>query len=253
VHYQTAYRWVRDGVLPAVKFGAGYRLDPADVEALSQRRLAQQPVSYTGRRRDWSRLRDQLREALVVGDETGARRVFERIRLARVPLLEQCEQLVAPVMRCLEAEWEADGPAGARLRLAAGIAERCLAWALDGVAAPRRGSVVVAGPPGEPHRLPPLMAAAVLRDAGWGVRPVAGLCSDDMLTFVRGVRPALVVLSPTLPGAVAEGIDLAGRLQREGGVPALVGRPGESLAELRDAATAVQDVVPGRRRRPLGG
>src|SRR5438094_848931 len=35
VHYQTAYRWVRMGLLPAVRVGAGYELDRHDVETLA--------------------------------------------------------------------------------------------------------------------------------------------------------------------------------------------------------------------------
>lgn len=38
VHYQTAYKWVRSGELPAVQVNGRYRLDPAEVSGLSERR-----------------------------------------------------------------------------------------------------------------------------------------------------------------------------------------------------------------------
>ncbi|HLJ08508.1 MAG TPA: helix-turn-helix domain-containing protein, partial [Acidimicrobiia bacterium] len=139
VHYQTAYRWVRTGLLPAVKADQGYRLDPRDVEALAAARRAPRPLSYTGRRRDWDRLREQLYEALLAGDETAARRVFERVRLGRVPLLEQCRELLTPTMERLADAWAGGELSAARLRLAIGIAERVLALAIGWVPAGSRG------------------------------------------------------------------------------------------------------------------
>ena len=38
VHYQTAYAWVREGVLPARKTGRGYEVSEGDVSALAARR-----------------------------------------------------------------------------------------------------------------------------------------------------------------------------------------------------------------------
>ena len=35
VHYQTAYAWVRQGVLPARKTGRGYQVSESDVTALA--------------------------------------------------------------------------------------------------------------------------------------------------------------------------------------------------------------------------
>src|SRR5581483_1095595 len=104
VHYQTAYRWVRTGLLPAVKADQGYRLDPRDVEALAAARRAPRPLSYTGRRRDWDRLREQLYEALLAGDETAARRrlaigIAERVlalAIGWVPAGSRGLALVAP-------------------------------------------------------------------------------------------------------------------------------------------------------------
>ena len=37
VHYQTAYAWVRQGVLPARKTGRGYEVSESDVSALAAR------------------------------------------------------------------------------------------------------------------------------------------------------------------------------------------------------------------------
>ena len=40
VHYQTAYAWVRQGVLPARKTGRGYDVSEGDISALAARRAS---------------------------------------------------------------------------------------------------------------------------------------------------------------------------------------------------------------------
>ena len=55
VHYQTAYGWVREGVLPARKVGRGYEVSDEDVRALRARRdLGREPAREV-RVRDWRR------------------------------------------------------------------------------------------------------------------------------------------------------------------------------------------------------
>jgi MerR family transcriptional regulator, light-induced transcriptional regulator len=202
---------------------------------------AGQPLPYTGRRRDWDRLRDQFSAALISGDETGARRVFERLRLARVPLADQCEQLLAPAMRRIGDECEVGALSGARLRVAVGIAERALAWAascLEDTAADAPRAIVIT-PKGDDHRLPALMAATVLRDGYWAVRQIEGVDAAEVAAVARRLRPGLAVVSfalTDLGDAVAE---LAGQLADEVGIPLLVGGPGEPLGALREQADAL--------------
>ena len=239
VHYQTAYRWVRGGVLPAVKVDSEYRLNPADVEELAESRRTHQPVSYTGRRRDWARLRDQLHDALAAGDETGARRIFERVRLGHVPILEQCEELLAPVMRRMGEQLSTGDLSAARLRLAAGIAERCLALALSWVCPRSQGLVLVASPEAEQHRLPSVMAKTVLREAGWAVWHLWGLSDAEIVAGARRAKPALAVISVAHDGA-QQGVErLQARLQSEASVPVLVGRCGDSLTGLVEDAVTI--------------
>jgi MerR family transcriptional regulator, light-induced transcriptional regulator len=239
VHYQTAYRWVRSGLLPAVKVEQGYRLDHRDVEALSAARRARRPLSYTGRRRDWDRLRDQLHEALVTGDETAARRVFERVRLGRVPLLEQCGELVTPTMDRIAAGWASGELSAARFRLAVGIAERSLALAISWVAAGSRGLALVSRPEDDRHRLGGLMIAAVVRDAGWAVCCLGAIPAAEVVAVARRTRPAVAVLAVgEATGLEAAGV-LQARLQSELGIPVLVGGPGQDLAALADDTLAI--------------
>jgi len=242
VHYQTAYRWVRNGVLPATKVSGEYRLAAADVDRLASSRQARQPLSYTGRARDWDRIRAQFYDAVVAGEETGARKVLERLYLARVPLLEQCEELVASGMRRLGDEWATGVVSSARVRVAAGIAERSLSYAVSTLPPIDENAPValVVTPTGEEHRLPALMAGAVLRGAGWDTRDVEATPAAEVAQLARQTDPALIVISVTVQAAGDAVAELQDALRGVLAAPVLVGGPGESLAVLVEDAEAAR-------------
>src|ERR1700760_4650891 len=79
VHYQTAYAWVRQGVLPARKTGRGYEVSEGDVSALAARRASGTAPRAQIRVRDWTAQADRLHAAIMSGDETTARHVFDRL------------------------------------------------------------------------------------------------------------------------------------------------------------------------------
>lgn len=241
VHYQTAYQWVRAGLLPAVKLGSEYRVHPDDVAQLDEARRARQPLAYTGRRRDWDRLVDQCYEALVAGDETAARRVFERLWLARVPVVDQAEQLLGPVLQRMGTAGEAGTISGARCRMAAGICERMLAWAVSCLDEPAAGAPVamVVTPKGDDHRLPALMAGTVLRESGWAVRQIEGVAVAEVVAVAGRLRPSLAVVSFALPDLAEAAADIRAQLGRAG-IAVVVGGPGESLSGLQEQVGAVQ-------------
>jgi excisionase family DNA binding protein len=245
VHYQTVYRWVRSGVLPATRLAGGYRVRVADIEALARNRQARRPLSYTGRARDWDRLREQFHAALLAGDDTGARRVFEMVHLARVPILEQCEELLAPSLRRIGDDWAAGELSGARVRLAAAICERSLDWAVGRLASPEpaRGVALVISPKGDEHRLPSLMAGAVLRDEAWAVREVHGVDPSDVKRLAERLRPELAVVSVTMPGVVDLANEVRVDLRESLGIPVLVGGAGQSLETLHDEVAAVSSAA----------
>lgn len=97
VHYQTAYAWVRQGILPARKTGRGYEVSEGDVTALAARRASGTAPRPDIRVRDWAVQADRLHAAIMSGDETLARHIFDR--LARgVPLTELCERVISPAL-----------------------------------------------------------------------------------------------------------------------------------------------------------
>src|ERR1035441_1651932 len=126
VHYQTAYGWVRQGVLPARKTARGYEVSDSDVSALAERRAAGTAPPPQIRVRDWAAQADRLHAAIVSGDETAARQVFTR--LARgVPITDLCERVIAPALNQIGADWAAGNLNIATEHRASAICERLIA------------------------------------------------------------------------------------------------------------------------------
>ena len=229
VHYQTAYRWVRTGQLPAAKVGSGYELLPEDVERLAEERRAQARAP-TGSP-DWVKEQERLYDALVAAQPDAAQLVVDDLLAAAIPGPELCDRLLAPVLR-----WVGDddlllpGQVAAAAEISEEIAGR--------LAAPPRGRpkglAVAASPAGEPHRLPSLLATVALRGDRWKVHHLGADVPDDELRgFVAEASPDVVVLSLTVTeGAAAEA---AARVAAGVAVPVVIGGPGRSLEELLQA------------------
>lgn len=229
VHYQTAYRWVRDGSLRARKVGKSYRVERRDLERfIEQRNAGAPPRSIVVR--DWAHQADRLYEAVIAGDERTASEQFDRLIRGDVPVVELLDSLVAPVLRRVGEEWVAGTVAIAVEHRASAIVERLLAR-LPARRTRARGTVVVATPAGDQHGLPSLMAAIALRHDGWRVHHLGtDLPEDELRTFLEREQPDLLVLSPT--SATARAIRAAEAAAGATGVALLTGGSGRRLAEL---------------------
>jgi MerR family transcriptional regulator, light-induced transcriptional regulator len=240
VHYQTAYGWVRQGLLPARKTGHGYQVREADVRALETRRAAGSPPPREVRVRDWQAQADLLYGAIIDGAETQAHGRLGRLA-AGVPLIDICAHVIGPALRRIGEEWAAGHVSIAVEHRASAICERLIASL--GARQPRgrpRGIAVATTPPGERHGLPALMAAACLREDRWLVHHLASdLPAAELGRLARDVSAALVVLSSATEEsagrAAAEAASLAAASPQ---LRVLVGRPGDSLYDLARAARA---------------
>jgi excisionase family DNA binding protein len=238
VHYQTAYAWVRQGVLPARKTGRGYEVSESDVSALAARRASGTAPRSHIRVRDWDAQADRLHAAVMAGDETLARHVFDR--LARgVPLSELCERVIAPALRRVGDGWAAGQVSIAAEHRASAICERLIAARAHQPQGRPRGVAVVTTLPGERHGLPALMATACLREDRWLVHHLAAdLPVAEVSGLAREAGAGLVVLSSTTADAVKVADEAAAEITRSAGLPVLAGRPGDTLGELRRLARA---------------
>lgn len=254
VHYQTAYRWVREGRLPAVRIRGRYRLAGADVDAFARARDEPHQVGPPPGRRPWERSAGRFVEALRAGDERAAAEVVHRLRAQQEALLDVLGRVVVPALRRIGEDWAAGTVSVAEEHRASEIVERILATLDHRRPGRPRGTVVVASPAGEHHSLPIALAAAALREDGWTVEHLGrDLPLEALAGFASQRGPDLVVLTVTAPGTDVAAAAAQERLAATGHA-VLVGGPGRTLDELLRLARAVRESQrhAHRRARPAG-
>jgi len=242
VHYQTAYAWVRQGVLPARKTGRGYDVSEGDVTALAARRASGTAPRPDIRVRDWTAQANRLYAAITSGEETLARHLFDR--LARgVPLTELCERVISPALYRIGEDWAAGTGTIAAEHRASAICERLIAARTRQPQGRPRGIAVVSTPPGERHGLPALMATACLREDRWLVHHLAtDLPVNEVTGLSRLAGASLVVLSSATTESARQAREAADEIRRsEAGLHVLTGQPGDTLSRLRQLARAAAE------------
>ena len=237
VHYQTAYGWVRQGTLRARKTPRGYEVSDSDVRELVARRAAGAEPPREVQVRDWATQADRLHAALVAGDEAQARRDFARLA-AGVPLTGLCEHVIAPALRRVGTDWAAGELSIATEHRATAICERLIAAHVHQPQGRPRGVAVTATPAGERHALPAMMAAACLREDHWHVHHLAAdLPTAEVISLAADAGASLIVLSSATRSAARHATREAREIrERLPGVRVLVGRPGDTLSQLRELA-----------------
>jgi MerR family transcriptional regulator, light-induced transcriptional regulator len=241
VHYQTAYRWVRSGRLPARLVGNKYVVSRADLDALDESRREPAPPAAPSRRRV-ERQAQRVHEALLDGDEATVRLVARRLVEDGTSVVELIQSVLAPPLRYIGQAWhDGDLPIWVEHRAAA-IVERTLGDLVPNPRGRRRGTAMVAAVAGDQHSLPTTMAAVALREANWHVHHLgANMPGDELVRFCAEHDVDIAVLSLTNPDVSTLAEDTADRI-RGAGTPTIVGGPGRSLQQLVDDAAAVTPV-----------
>jgi excisionase family DNA binding protein len=237
VHYQTAYRWVRSGRLPARLVDGRYLVARADLDAVMERRRAPRrpPAPSPGRR---GRAAARMHDALVAGDEGTARHLVRTLLDEGTTISDLVTDVIVPPLVRIGTDWH-DG----RLTIwvehrASAIVERILGEHAPNPRGRRRGTAVVAAVSGDHHSLPTLMATVALRSDNWFVEHLgANMPPDELLRFCEEHDVTLAVLSSTNPETAELAADTAERLRRAG-TPVILGGPGRRLDELLESARA---------------
>lgn len=228
VHYMTAYRYVRLGLLAASKMGGTWRVAQSDLDEFrAGGPMAPQAEGGSRRRAPWA---GRLEVRLLAGDARGSWGVIEAALAAGCGLEEVYVEVVAPAMSGIGDRWERGELDVSVEHRASGIVMR-----LIGRLGPRfvrrgrtRGVVIIAAPAGERHALPVAMLADLVRQRGWEVSDLGVDVPDASL-----VHAAL-----TTPDVVAIGVSVT----NDECLPATR----RALATLREASTDAMLVVGGR-------
>ena len=223
VHYMTAYRRVRMGILPARKVGGTWWIDPADLD----RTIAAGPARgrrSAGESDDASAWRDRLQGRMLSGDLAGSWQVVEAAMAAGREPRDIYVEVLAPTLHAVGDLWQSGAVGIEQEHLASSVAASLIGrlGARFARRGRKKGVVIVAMPPGERHGLGVAMLADILTQDGYEVRNlgpdtpspslVAAMRDADQLAAVvvsvvdaRHRRAAVELLSaahrerPTLP------------------------------------------------------
>lgn len=229
VHYMTAYRYVRQGLLPALKHRGTWRVQRSDLEGFRQGSAGPCGIDHLGdchdhattgrgrsRRAPWAQ---RLEGRLIGGDDAGAWSVLESTLAAGHDLESIYSNVMAPALESIGARWEAGELDIAAEHQATAIATRLVArlgprFARRGRS---RGTVVIGAPAGEAHSLPTSMLGDLLRAGGWSVRELGADTPAESFVHAATNCDALaaVGISVTHPDHRFRVPEIAAALHRE--------------------------------------
>jgi excisionase family DNA binding protein len=237
VHYMTAYRYVRLGLLPASKVGSGWvvrRDDLTRFRAAGRRKGAGRPSKGVG---EWER---RFEARLLAGDANGAWGVLEAALTAGADVESIYLDVIAPALRGIGDRWET-GEVDVAVEHRASVIVSKLTGRLSsrfGRRGRSRGNVVLGAAPGERHGLPVNLVADLVRAAGYDVDDLGADVPANSLALAASSVPRLVAvgISVTTPGLDDAVRSAVGSVRHQvPGVPLLLGGAAISGAdEARD-------------------
>ena len=191
VHYMTAYRYVRLGLMDADKIGGTWKV-ASDAVAAFRAGSVRSPVA-PGERAPWS---ERLESRLVAGDSRGAWGVIESAMSAGKELDQVYLEVLTPAMVSIGERWITGDLDIAIEHRASGMAMRII-----GQIGPRfarrgraRGTVITATPAGETHMLPLAMLSDLLRLEGWEVSDLGANLPAKSLGLLVADTPDVVAV-----------------------------------------------------------
>jgi excisionase family DNA binding protein len=193
VHYMTAYRYVRTGRLPARRVAGTWQIDPADLEAMKRSARGTRQKRVTG----VVPARSHLEARLMASDESGAWDVLEGALGSGMEPEGVLLDIIAPTMRSIGTLWELGELTVADEHRASAVATRLISrlGARFGRRGHKRGTVILAAPPGELHSVPVALAANLLRWRGFAVVELGADTPADALALTVSRETDLVAVA----------------------------------------------------------
>ncbi len=231
-HYQTLYKRVRSGELPALVAGGSYRISRDDLDAWLHERDAAKGAVPDRAERDWPRQIETLLASLITGDARSARNQLDRLGAGGVTVAELCDRLLAPTLARIGELWHENELSIADEHRASRIVETLLdrATAARPKSGPRIGSAVIATAVGDRHSIAAQMVAAGLQAEGFAVHYLgAELPVEEIVNMAKREQADLVALSCCV--AERGGLTATITAVRAAGFPIMVGGSGIGRAE----------------------
>ena len=203
VHYMTAYRYVRLGLLPAHKAAGTWRVLLHDLREFQG--LNPQPLDAEASLKKNVVWWERLEARLLAGDGSGAWAVVEAALVAGVSLEDIYTKVLSPAMVNIGDQWARGDLEIYHEHQASAIVGRIM-----GRLGPRfvgrgrtKGSIIVGAPEGEHHDLVVSMVADLLRQRGWEVFDLgADLPAHSFIAAVKNTpEVAAACVSITSPTA----------------------------------------------------
>jgi len=236
VHYQTAYKLVRSGELPAQLVIGAYRLDPDAVAQCAERRARPAAPRKRRPRAGFAGLSRRMYDHLVGGEERQATLLISGLVRDGVPMTTAAQEVLVPALKMIGEEWGAGRLDISVEHRASAIVERILGEHYPNPRGRRRGTAVVASLAGDRHALPTMLAATSLREDNWLVHHLgADLPREELMRFCQEEPVDLVVLTVTVTRLRKAALRTAAELEKLG-LRALVGGPDQGLDELQRLA-----------------
>lgn len=169
VHYMTAYRYMREGHLPAAKVGREWMVRKANLAAFQKGRLVAKTPKGGGRKQaPWA---PRMTALLIKGEERSVLALMESVLRSGNDLQFLYFDVVTPAMVEIGRLWQTGQLDVFVEHRASGIVDRTAArigarFSTSGV---RKGTLLIGAPQGEMHVLSNGLLADLLQQAGWKV------------------------------------------------------------------------------------
>lgn len=197
VHYMTAYRYVRLGMLPAHREGRSWRVLRRDLEALDR----DKPPEGERKRAQWD---VRFARRAIAGDPAGAWSVIEAAFTGGMSVPEAYPKIIIPALQRVGELWQEGEISVAQEHAATAVTAGLLGrlGARLGRRGVSKGSVVLGTTADDLHALPTAIAADMLRGAGFEVLDLGANLPADSFAQIASDQPRLVAvgLSVTTPG-----------------------------------------------------
>jgi excisionase family DNA binding protein len=224
VHYMTAYRYVRTGRLPARRVAGTWQIDSADLENMKRAARGTRQRRVTGA----VPARGHLEARLIASDESGAWDVLEAALGSGMEPEDVLLEILAPTMRSIGTMWELGELTVADEHRASSVAIRLISrlGARFGRRGHKRGTVILAAPPGELHSVPVALVANMLRWRGFAVVELGADTPADALAQTAAIETDLVAVGiacTTKGSALSARKSIAALRQTVPKVPVMIG------------------------------